>query len=348
MAHKRITAAINAATRSGRPALVPFITAGYPDPDIFIDTLKAVAEVGDVVELGIPFSDPIADGMTIQRSSFEALRKGVSLKWIFDQLDTASGEIDAPLVMMSYLNPLLAFGYDALAERALAAGVCGFIVPDLPFEESDDIRAALEIRDLGLIQLVTPATPDERLQTLCKASRGFVYAVTITGITGGGAGLPDDLAHYLYAKWSWIWPAYLLDEWGRPGCTALYFLPAWLGWPACRLLAAALSAGSAWLAYLIARQLGVRNPWGVIILCYAQPLFFQLAQTTLTETPLMFYWTAAVFLLGPFGLVWMRLVLGREAIERIGGARRAVDLEASPATADPWPEPLPTGTEVHA
>jgi len=197
MAHKRITAAINAATRSGRPALVPFITAGYPDPDTFIDTLKAVAEVGDVVELGIPFSDPMADGMTIQRSSFEALRKGVSLKWIFDQLDTASGEIDAPLVMMSYLNPLLAFGYDALAERALAAGVCGFIVPDLPFEESDDIRAALEIRDLGLIQLVTPATPDERLQTLCKASRGFVYAVTITGITGGGAGLPDDLAHYL-------------------------------------------------------------------------------------------------------------------------------------------------------
>ena len=196
-AHKRITAAINAANKEGRPALVPFITAGYPDPDTFIDTLKAVAAVGDVVELGIPFSDPMADGMTIQRSSFEALKKGVSLHWIFDQLDSASGEIDAPLVMMSYLNPLLAFGYDALAERALAAGVCGFIVPDLPFEESEEIRAALEVRDLGLIQLVTPATPDERLQTLCDASRGFVYAVTITGITGGGAGLPSDLADYL-------------------------------------------------------------------------------------------------------------------------------------------------------
>jgi tryptophan synthase alpha chain len=196
-AHKRITAAINAATKSGRPALVPFITAGYPEPDTFIDTLKAVAAVGDVVELGVPFSDPMADGMTIQRSSFEALRQGVSLKWIFDQLESASGEIDAPLVMMSYLNPLLAFGYDELAERALATGVCGFIVPDLPFEESDEIRAALEIRDLGLIQLVTPATPAERLHTLCDASRGFVYAVTITGITGGGAGLPADLAQYL-------------------------------------------------------------------------------------------------------------------------------------------------------
>ena len=196
-AHERITAAIGAANEAGRPALIPFITAGYPEPSEFIATLKAVAAKGDVVELGIPFSDPMADGMTIQRSSFEALQKGVSLKWIFDQLDGAQGEIGAPLVMMSYLNPLLAFGYDALAERAQAAGVCGFIVPDLPFEESDEIRAALEAKQLGLIQLVTPATPETRLKTLCDASRGFVYAVTITGITGGGAGLPSDLADYL-------------------------------------------------------------------------------------------------------------------------------------------------------
>ena len=196
-AHERIGAALTAANETGRPGLVPFITAGYPEPSDFIATLKAVAEAGDVVELGIPFSDPMADGMTIQRSSFEALRKGVSLKWIFDQLDSVQGEIDAPLVMMSYLNPLLAFGYEALAERALAAGVCGFIVPDLPFEESAELREALEARGLGLIQLVTPATPDDRLRTLCEASRGFVYAVTITGITGGGAGLPTDLADYL-------------------------------------------------------------------------------------------------------------------------------------------------------
>jgi tryptophan synthase alpha chain len=196
-AHERLSAVISAAKKSGRPALVPFITAGYPEPRDFIATLKDIASVGDVVELGIPFSDPMADGMTIQRSSFIALQKGVSLKWIFDQLDSAQGEIDAPLVMMSYLNPLLAFGYDALAERALAAGVCGFIVPDLPFEESDDIRAALEAKGLGLIQLVTPATPEARLKMLCEASRGFVYAVTITGITGGDAGLPADLTHYL-------------------------------------------------------------------------------------------------------------------------------------------------------
>ncbi len=196
-AHEKISAAINAAQADGRPGLVPFITAGYPEPADFIATLRAIAEVGDVVELGIPFSDPMADGMTIQRSSFIALEKGVSLKWIFDQLESAGGEFAAPLVMMSYLNPLLAFGYEKLAERALATGVCAFIVPDLPFEESGELRAALEAQGLGLIQLVTPATLGERLKILCAASRGFVYAVTITGITGGDAGLPDDLADYL-------------------------------------------------------------------------------------------------------------------------------------------------------
>ena len=195
-AHERITAAIRAANKAGRTGLVPFVTAGYPEPKDFIGTLKTVAAVGDVVEVGIPFSDPMADGMTIQRSSFEALRKGVSLAWIFDELEKAGG-FDAPLVMMSYLNPLLAFGYEKLADRALETGVCGFIVPDLPFEESAEIRAVLESRGLGLVQLVTPATPDGRLKTLCDASRGFVYAVTITGITGGDAGLPADLAGYL-------------------------------------------------------------------------------------------------------------------------------------------------------
>jgi tryptophan synthase alpha chain len=195
-AHERVTKAIAAANDDGRTALVPFITAGYPEPKEFISTLQAVAAVGDVVEIGIPFSDPMADGMTIQRSSFEALQKGVSLKWIFDELEN-SGGVDAPLVMMSYLNPLLAFGYEKLAERALETGVCAFIVPDLPYEESDEIRSALEAQGLGLIQLVTPATPDDRLRTLCAASRGFVYAVTITGITGGDTGLPSDLADYL-------------------------------------------------------------------------------------------------------------------------------------------------------
>lgn len=196
-AHERIGTAIAAANNDGRPALVPFITAGYPQPEEFIATLKSIAVIGDVVELGVPFSDPMADGMTIQRSSFVAIQNGVTLTWIFEQLDTANGGIDAPLVMMSYLNPLLAFGYEKLAKRARETGVCAFIVPDLPYEESEEIRTALDSEGVGLIQLVTPATPDERLKKLAEASRGFLYAVTITGITGGDGGLPDDLADYL-------------------------------------------------------------------------------------------------------------------------------------------------------
>jgi len=195
-AHKRLSASIRVANEDGRPALIPFITAGYPEPGEFVNTLREVAEIGDVVEIGIPFSDPMADGMTIQRSSFVALQNGVSLQWIFDELEMA-GDLNTPLVMMSYLNPLLAFGYDKLAQCARATGVCAFIVPDLPFEECAELKAALEEEGLGLIQLVTPATPDTRLKMLCDASRGFVYAVTITGITGGGSGLPNDLAGYL-------------------------------------------------------------------------------------------------------------------------------------------------------
>jgi tryptophan synthase alpha chain len=195
--HESISSALRAANDAGKPALIPFITAGYPQRDNFIDVLAAISEVGDVVEIGVPFSDPMADGMTIQRSSYEAIKNGVSLRWILDELVANRQRINAPLVLMSYLNPLLAFGYEALAKRALEAGVCGFIVPDLPFEESDELRAAFEAEGIGVIQLVTPATPVTRLQKLADASRGFVYAVTITGITGGDSGLPDDLAAYL-------------------------------------------------------------------------------------------------------------------------------------------------------
>jgi tryptophan synthase alpha chain len=198
-AHEKITVALRAANNSGRTGLVAFITAGYPDPAKFIETLQSVAAVSDVVELGVPFSDPMADGMTIQRSSFKAIESGVTLKWIFAALENAAVQTDTPLVMMSYLNPLLAYGYDRLADAALKTGVCGFIVPDLPFEESADLRRALEAKGIGLIQLVTPATPAARLKKLAEASKGFLYAVTITGITGGGAGLPHDLAGYLDA-----------------------------------------------------------------------------------------------------------------------------------------------------
>ena len=114
---------------------------------------------------------------------------------------------------------------------------------------------------------------------------------------GSGNGLLhyDDLTHYLYAKWSWTWPAYLVDQWGRPGFTVPYALPAWISWRACRILSAILTAAAAWLAFRIARQLGLRNAWAVVALAYVQPLFFLLSQTTLTETPLAFYLTLAIW-----------------------------------------------------
>jgi len=182
-----------------RPALVAFVTAGYPEPREFLSVLRAVAGAADAVEIGVPFSDPMADGVTIQRSSQHAIERGVSLRWILDELARRDYELAAPVLLMSYLNPLLAFGFEELAARAAEVGVSGVIVPDLPYEESAPLRAALDTRGLALVQLVTPATPPERLRTLCAASQGFVYAVTRTGITGGKSTLPAETAQYLAA-----------------------------------------------------------------------------------------------------------------------------------------------------
>jgi tryptophan synthase alpha chain len=194
--HERITAAIRSAAGRGELALVPYLTAGYPDKAGFIATLRAVASVAQVVEVGVPFSDPMADGVTIQRASHAAIASGVTLRWILGELGKA-GELPAPVVLMSYLNPLLAFGVDKLAGAALASHVSGFIVPDLPLEESAPLETALRPAGLALIHLVTPATPEARARKLCEASRGFVYAVTVKGITGGAQGLPAEVTVYL-------------------------------------------------------------------------------------------------------------------------------------------------------
>jgi tryptophan synthase alpha chain len=181
-----------------RPALVAYITAGFPTPRDFLKVLKSVSSAADAVEIGVPFSDPMADGVTIQRSSERAIEQGVSLKWILDELARRDFELTAPVLLMSYLNPLLALGYDALARRAMETQVSGFIVPDLPYEERAPLAAALEPHGLALVQMVTPTTPPERLRRLCAASQGFVYAVTRTGVTGDAA-LPPETAEYLSA-----------------------------------------------------------------------------------------------------------------------------------------------------
>jgi tryptophan synthase alpha chain len=191
---ERISTAI--AQAQGGTAIVAFITAGYPQREKFREHLTQIGNEADVVEIGVPFTDPMADGMTIQRSSREALRQGFSLRWLLDELN-AMQRPKAPLILMSYLNPLLAFGFDKLASAAAKVGVCGFIIPDLPYDEGEELRAALAPHGLAIIQMVTPVTQPERLKKLCAASQGFVYAVTMTGTTGRTASVPGDVTHYL-------------------------------------------------------------------------------------------------------------------------------------------------------
>lgn len=192
----RITAAIRASAARDRPALVAYLTAGFPQRERFREHVRALAAGADVLEVGVPFTDPMADGVTIQRASQVALAQGVTLRWILAEL-AALGDVGAPLLLMSYLNPLLAFGVGALAAAAAQAGVAGFIVPDLPLDESHELHEALAARQLALVQMVTPVTEPQRLQQLCARSQGFVYAVTMTGTTGRSVAVPDAVLAYL-------------------------------------------------------------------------------------------------------------------------------------------------------
>jgi tryptophan synthase alpha chain len=191
--------AVIRSVRRERVALVAFLTAGFPSKAGFAADLAAIAAEADVVEIGVPFTDPLADGVTIQRSSLAALAQGVTLEWILQTLE-GMPRSKAQIVLMGYLNPMLAFGLPALAVRAAKAGVAGFIVPDLPVEESAEFEQALAPQGLALIRMVTPVTPPARLERLCASAQGFVYAVTMTGTTGrsvSGGGVPRGTLDYL-------------------------------------------------------------------------------------------------------------------------------------------------------
>jgi len=192
-----ISNAIRQAAAQGRPAVVGFMTAGFPDKAGFRASLASIASAADVVEIGIPFTDPMADGMTIQRASRASLEGGFTLPWLLAELEAMQPRPQAPLLLMSYLNPLLAYGFDRLPAAVAKAGVAGFIIPDLPYEESAEVRTALDSHGLALVQMVTPVTPPERLKMLCEASQGFVYAVTMTGTTGRNVAVPEDVLAYM-------------------------------------------------------------------------------------------------------------------------------------------------------
>jgi len=186
--------------RRERVAVVAFLTAGFPSKERFAEDLAALASEADVVEIGVPFTDPMADGVTIQRSSYAALSQGVTLAFILDTLK-AMPKVKAQLVFMGYFNPMLAYGLEKLAADAAAAGICGFIVPDLPIEESGEFERALGAKGLAVIRMVTPVTPPARLEQLCRSAQGFVYAVSMTGTTGrsvsGNSGVAKETLDYL-------------------------------------------------------------------------------------------------------------------------------------------------------
>lgn len=170
----------------GRGVLIPYLTAGYPEPDHFVDLAIAILAAGaDALEIGIPFSDPLLDGPAIQRSQKQALDAGVTphdcLRYTA-QIRERSG--DKPLLFMGAYNPILAYGPDRFCREARASGIAAVIAPDLPFEEQDELSSAAEANDLHLIQLVAPTSTPDRLRRVCAAASGFIYCVSVTGVTG--------------------------------------------------------------------------------------------------------------------------------------------------------------------
>jgi tryptophan synthase alpha chain len=167
-----------------RKLLVPYLTAGLPSPQRFVDLLAEVSSCADAIEVGIPFSDPIMDGPVIQEASTRALEAGMSVGRCFDLIRDARRYVSVPIVVMTYYNPVHHMGADAFLDALQGAGGTGMIVPDLPFEESGDLRAALGERGMALVQMIAPTTPLERAAVLARGSGGFVYAVSRLGVTG--------------------------------------------------------------------------------------------------------------------------------------------------------------------
>jgi tryptophan synthase alpha chain len=177
----------------GRKALVAFFTAGYPDEDTCAAMVRAAVDAGaDIVEIGVPFSDPIADGPVIQASSAAALARGMTLPRALAL--SAELSVAAPRVVMCYVNPLLAMGVESFARAALGAGVAGVILPDVSFEESRAFRAPLRREGLVYVDLVAPTSGDARIRAITGAAEGFVYLVAVTGVTGTRAAADPDLA----------------------------------------------------------------------------------------------------------------------------------------------------------
>jgi tryptophan synthase alpha chain len=195
----RIVTAFAAARAENRAALMPYYTLGYPDGPTSEAVIRAVADAGaDLIELGVPFSDPLADGPTIQRSTQIALERGMTVAGCLASVGRlrAAG-VRQPLLLMGYVNPIIAYGPARFVRDAAAAGADGLILPDLPPEEAGEIAAACAAYGLALVCLAAPTSTDERLALLAERTTGFLYLVSVAGVTGARAGLPPDLADFI-------------------------------------------------------------------------------------------------------------------------------------------------------
>lgn len=185
--------------KNKRAALMPYLPLGYPSINISRDLIRVAQEAGaDVLELGIPFSDPLADGPVVQHATQVALQNGMTLKKCLEMVqDARANGVTIPLVLMGYYNPLLQYDLKKFARDAFEAGADGVIVADLPIEEADDLQDAAHAQDLHVIFLAAPTSSDERLKKIAKATRGFLYLVSLTGVTGVRAGLSEGLEDFV-------------------------------------------------------------------------------------------------------------------------------------------------------
>ncbi len=192
MSDRAIAARWRVVRDAGRAALIPYLTAGFPTAAASLEALRRVAGAGaDLIEVGVPFSDPLADGPTIQRSSEVALAQGMTLAGVLDLVRRAA--LPVPVVLMTYVNPVLAYGAARLLADAAAAGVAGLLLTDVPAGADPALEGAVAASPLDLIRLVAPTTPPERLALAAGGGGGFVYLISRLGVTGARARVPDDL-----------------------------------------------------------------------------------------------------------------------------------------------------------
>ncbi len=194
----RIGEAFERARLENRVALAPYVMAGYPEPGAEEELAPCLREAGaDVIELGMPFSDPIADGPTIQHAATVSLANGTTLRKCLEAAAHIRERSDVPLVLMGYFNPVYHYGVERFCEDAAAAGVDGLILPDLPPDEAEEVRGAASARGMDLIFLIAPTSTDARIERAARVASGFLYCVSLTGVTGARESLAEGLREFL-------------------------------------------------------------------------------------------------------------------------------------------------------